>query len=309
MDRSNLELKVGIMSIVAIIVLVVGSIWGKDVRLSSSYHEITFVFDNSGGLRSGDPVHVNGVKVGRVQAVRLAPQSVLIDVIIDQQVDLREDMEAAVTMQDLMGTTMMEISPGSSARVLTPEDFAKPIPGHGVVSLGVLFQDFERMKTRVDTLVSNLNIAAVRLNSMLDPEIIIEPMKVTATNVRAASTKLNTLVDKNSSHIESAIANISETTSKLNQLIQTNGPDLEKSIGSMSAVIARLDSFSTELQAINKKLAEKDGTVAKLIHSNETYDNLQATITSVDSLTKDLKKNMGRYLQGTDVNLFNFLKF
>jgi phospholipid/cholesterol/gamma-HCH transport system substrate-binding protein len=72
MKRAN-EFAVGLVVIVALTVVVAGALWLSGVHLGRSEALYTGRFRTVGGLGVGDPVVLRGVRVGRVEAIRLAP--------------------------------------------------------------------------------------------------------------------------------------------------------------------------------------------------------------------------------------------
>ncbi len=66
------ELIVGATIVVALAVVVVGVLWLSDVRLGASSEAYQARFRTVGGLGVGNPVVFRGVRVGRVEAIRLA---------------------------------------------------------------------------------------------------------------------------------------------------------------------------------------------------------------------------------------------
>jgi phospholipid/cholesterol/gamma-HCH transport system substrate-binding protein len=72
MKRAN-EFAVGLVVIVALTVVVAGALWLSGVHLGRTEALYTGRFRTVGGLGVGDPVVLRGVRVGRVEAIRLAP--------------------------------------------------------------------------------------------------------------------------------------------------------------------------------------------------------------------------------------------
>ena len=71
MKREN-EFAVGVVVIVALAVVVAGALWLSGAHLGRTEAVYTARFRTVGGLGVGDPVVLRGVRVGRVEAIRLA---------------------------------------------------------------------------------------------------------------------------------------------------------------------------------------------------------------------------------------------
>jgi phospholipid/cholesterol/gamma-HCH transport system substrate-binding protein len=72
MKREN-EFTVGLVVIAALAVVVVGALWLSGAHLGKAEAVYTARFRTVGGLGVGNPVVLRGVRVGRVEAIRLAP--------------------------------------------------------------------------------------------------------------------------------------------------------------------------------------------------------------------------------------------
>ncbi|MFH1861374.1 MAG: hypothetical protein ABH878_01060, partial [bacterium] len=67
MKKPLSEAKVGITVLLALAILVVSILWGKQVRLTTGAVEFNVLFDDIVGLEKGAVVLVNGMKKGRVK--------------------------------------------------------------------------------------------------------------------------------------------------------------------------------------------------------------------------------------------------
>ena len=71
MKREN-EFAVGVVVIAAFAVVVTGALWLSGAHLGRTEAVYPARFRTVGGLGVGDPVVLRGVRVGRVEAIRLA---------------------------------------------------------------------------------------------------------------------------------------------------------------------------------------------------------------------------------------------
>ncbi|MGH7590040.1 MAG: MlaD family protein, partial [Gemmatimonadales bacterium] len=71
MKRTN-EFLVGLVVIVAVVAVVAGALWLSETHLGRVQELQAARFRTVGGLKVGDPVTLRGVRVGRVEQIRLA---------------------------------------------------------------------------------------------------------------------------------------------------------------------------------------------------------------------------------------------
>ena len=85
-------------------------------QIGDSHHYVLKAdFDNIGDLKVRAPVSVSGVKVGRVSAIQLNPQTYRAEVILqinDGFKDLPVDTSASILTQGLLGSNYISLSPG-----------------------------------------------------------------------------------------------------------------------------------------------------------------------------------------------------
>ncbi len=129
MSQRSMEMKVGGL-IVATLVLLVGFI----VLLGGLSLQPTFriyvEFEDPGGLQSGAPIRISGVRVGRVTAIEfrggetnaqgkpVAPIRVVADVEAIHKKAIHEDASFFVTAQGVLGEMHLAIEPGSHEKPL-----------------------------------------------------------------------------------------------------------------------------------------------------------------------------------------------
>jgi phospholipid/cholesterol/gamma-HCH transport system substrate-binding protein len=91
---------------------------GKLEVLGSSGYTISADFPSVAGLKNGDPVEIAGVRIGRVEAIRLADDRARLDLRIQDGVKLQDDVIASVRSRGLIGDKFVLLTPGASDKVI-----------------------------------------------------------------------------------------------------------------------------------------------------------------------------------------------
>jgi len=309
MDTRGLELKVGITVIAGIIILVLGSLWGKEVRFGGRYHKVKCIFENSAGLRAGEPVTIAGVKKGRVDKVQLQGGRVIVVALIDKDVALFSDASSQIAMYDLMGGQKLEISPGHSGIPLDLETTTPTIKGERAVSIDLLIAEIQHTKNRVDSMLVSAQHSVQALNALLEDKAFRQPLQRSIGHLASASETLDAMLQQNRAAFEISIGNLKQTSEQVAGLMQRHGPALDSALAKLPPILTRLDSLSQSLDHMRRQIDHGEGTFSKLVYSDELYDVVQHAALQLDSLSVDLKKNLGRYLQGSDIKLINLIDF
>jgi phospholipid/cholesterol/gamma-HCH transport system substrate-binding protein len=122
MNRSTLDLWVGIFVTIGIaailfLALKVGNL--TSVNSAPGYH-LNAAFDNIGGLKLRAPVKAAGVVVGRVEQIRLDPQTyqAVVSMKIDRGYQFTKDTIASILTSGLLGEVYIGLDSGGDAQML-----------------------------------------------------------------------------------------------------------------------------------------------------------------------------------------------
>lgn len=128
MNQTRLmELVVGLficLGLAAMFLLTLQVSTQNDLRRDASY-EITARFDNVGSLRVRAPITLAGVRIGRVTAVDVNPETFQAEVklAIDQRYDkLPSDSSAAIQTAGILGEQYIALQPGGAMENLKGGD-------------------------------------------------------------------------------------------------------------------------------------------------------------------------------------------
>src|SRR5262245_52035333 len=286
-------IQVGITGLLALILLVGGTVWIKEYRLGQRKTRLTARFEEVGNLSTGDPVQVRGVRKGVVTAIHLEDQQVRVEFEVDRGVTLHPDASIRIANIGFMGEKFLALDPGSSpgrfdTRYLIPGRFQSGVP-EVIAGAGDLITEATELSSR--------------LNEMLDA---MDPatMERTSKNLERMSSRLSQTFDQNSGDLRQAIVDFKSAARHLNQLAASNSEQVSSSIrdfGTASQKLATLsDKLTVTAEALQRVVTRLDtgqGALGKAIADSTLYDDLRETLRNTNDLVKDIKKNPKRYLK------------
>jgi phospholipid/cholesterol/gamma-HCH transport system substrate-binding protein len=123
MTRSMIETLLGALVLVVAGYFLFFSYTTADVGGSGADgYNIYADFAGVGGLKAGDPVQISGVKVGKVSAVELAPETYLarVHIALNSKVQLPADTAALISSESLLGGRYLSLEPGADEEMLKP---------------------------------------------------------------------------------------------------------------------------------------------------------------------------------------------
>jgi phospholipid/cholesterol/gamma-HCH transport system substrate-binding protein len=290
-EKVDTRVKVGIITVVALIVLVAGYGWLHDWFMSGKYTQLKVQFDNANNVDVGDGVTIYGVKKGRVESISLTREGALLSLLVDLEFPLSSDTQFYLRESSVMGSRQVEIIPGTGETLLDTKAVAVGHSSTGITSL----------IPKIDNLMSKLDVI---LTSISAEDGIVSELSVAVKSTKSTLSKVDLLVEDNKQPIKEMVANLGQLADALNGVLSENKEIIDKSIKStlhsieeVSVFLVKAQAALDELKPTIEKLNREDGTVQQLISDRELYDKLLETTTRIDSLLIDIKKNPRRYFQ------------
>lgn len=300
------EIKIGGFLIVVLLLFVLGLNFLKGNSMFSKDIEFHTFYDNVQGLQVSADVQISGVSIGKVKEIELQDdKTIKVVFTITKGVRLPDGSVAKLTSNDLLtGSKIISIE-------FDTDDGTSAKPGYmvGVESEGILDDLSNSVSPLVATVQSTLASLDTVLNSVND--LINENtinhvnqsfahLEHTMAELQQFSVVLNEQsqnLSKSMTHIESVTGNLADNNSSIattlqnlegfsNQLTET---DLKKTLNS-------LESASVELDGLMQKVNSNQGTLGKLIHDDEVYNNLNEALHSIEGMIQEIKSKPGKYL-------------
>src|SRR5258708_3485342 len=272
---SSVEVKVGALILVSLAILSAFILVMGGFSMQKTY--VVFVdFDNPGGLQTGAPVRIAGVKVGSVESLeymgKVDPgtgRRVLVraKVGIERRVkdSVHSDADFYVTAQGVLGEQFLAVDPGS------PD---KPPLAEGAVVKGIDPPRLDLFLAKAYELLDT-TVSGIKANRDTLGEIV--------TNTAGLLKGLNVIVSGNRERIERIIANVEETTVETKQLVhdaRTNYVDSPK----LLETVDNIDKLTSQI---------KNDSGPMLHDAKEALANLdRISSTVVDPAQQDRIKKM-----------------
>lgn len=286
------ELTIGGLVIVALAVLFLGIDFLKGVNVfkASNYYYVEYT--NVEGLAISAPVTLNGFKVGQVREINYEfdnPGHVMVEVSLEKKLRLPQGTKAVLTT-DLLGTASIVLKPGEGTGWQEVGDRLEGVADKGLMAnVGGMMPTVEAIFPKIDTLLTNLNAITgdpALTASVKRLDAITGNLEVTTKRLSALMAQLQPVtrnVNSVTSNLDSITGDVAVLTAQLREL----------PVDSLSADLA---ATIANLQALSEELKNPDGSLGMLMKDPALYNNLNNTVSSLDSLFVDIKKNPKRYI-------------
>jgi len=200
----------------------------------------------------------------------------------------------------MVGEKFIDIRPGTSPNFLKDGD---SLQGKSVSDFSDLTGSAEGLMLQAEELLGNIKIA---FENIFDARGQAD-LKETIAHLRGLSTTLN----NNSNHIAKALANIDSLSTSLNEILTARRGEVESSIKNFSEASNRLEGLTnkmdksmTSVQSLLAKIENEEGSVGKVIASDDLYNDLRHLTAELDTLVQDLKKRPQKYLNLGFIKVF-----
>ena len=302
MKISN-ETKVGILTITALTILILGFNFLKGKNLFSKSKSIYAVFKDMGSLEKSNEVKINGLPIGSVsdkKEIDKNVSAVIVTINLTRDINI-PDNSVAYIKSGLVGASYIVIDKGDSKTYLKLGDTLQTREEGGLLDQvsSQLNPTLLKVRTVLDTLTQTLT----GVNGLLNSDAKIN-LQQTFSNLNRASSALNGLLDNQSGPLAKTLNNaqsiteeFKKNTGNINATISNAKVASEKLAAlELKPTIDSLNAMISQLKGAVAKISSKDGTLGALINDKALYNKLNDMILSFEILADDLRTNPKRYV-------------
>ena len=306
------EFLIGIVTLVGISVLIVGSFFLKGQEIWKSRFVYYSVFSNSEGLSTGRPVNLNGLQVGIITNINFQKNN-LNNIVVefeltDPNVFKLKKGSLVLLNSDLLSGSYLDISWGDSLDYYNSRD---TIPSS--VSLALEDQINERLiplEKKTNELISTADSAIKTIEAIFSRNTdnldeSFDGIKNSIKNLEKVSLQIRSLIRSEKDNITQIVSNIETVTSNLKESneainkILSNTAQLSDSLVA-SDIKGTINNAKQSLEEVNMILYDiknGDGTLTRLINDSTVYLSVTQMIDEATRLVENIKTEPKRYVQ------------
>jgi phospholipid/cholesterol/gamma-HCH transport system substrate-binding protein len=298
MARKASKFMIGLFVTVGVSIGLIAVIWiGAFKYFEKGATYVTFFNESVQGLQVDSAVKYRGVEVGRVEKIRVAPDSKLIEVVM--KIDLRGELEREYVAQlkaaGITGIVFIELNrkePGEP-NLSPPITFASEYP-----MVASKPSDMSQIVSSVQVILEDLK--------KIDTAGISSQIKSTLTVVEATVGNLNRVIGTVENalakgKLEDLLMEVKNSLGKIQHLVsnaedELQGLNLAKTGAHLETTTARIEKIVSSGE-IEKILAEAHETVAKLNQVIEGLDRRSVAVTNDIKVTSENLKRASESLE------------
>ncbi len=298
MDSRNRNGIVGVFVLLTLVVLLFSVYFLKETIPGHKMDAYYGMFDQVSTLQVGDPVKVNGVRLGKVTSVDLEGNSVKVGFQVRHGLKLSKDSELRIQNIGLMGERQLGIHLGTASEILKPGDGLQGSLDAGIAeAMGVAGRVF----VEADSLVKTLR-------QVIDSTLGRPEFASRVNNLLASTEDLTRRISSLEADIEPQIRDGAKTLQGLSHemdgFVRAQEPKVDEMTRNgveasqhAKELAARGERVAQGLEEVLAKMNSKNGTLGALLSDTTLHHDLRSTLKNADSLFRSINK------KGLNVNL------
>jgi len=327
------EIVVGFTMVLALAIVVAGALWMSEAHLGALGAPHVARFQTVGGLGVGNPVVLRGVRVGRVQEIRLAEGN-WVEAVLQMSPDVVLPPSPAIIAQSASlfgewqaGIVSME-DPIDDPNVRRELNVAAAAAENGTWP-GATLPDIGQLTAQAGRIASDIASFSNRIETAFDQEVVlnlqrsIRDFSATADQINSFASQQTAIlgdvagdVAATSGAVSTAAQALERTMARIDSATAGGGfdsvmtnitsitGDLRMTADGFRGIVALLQEREPSIERIvtgadsmMTKIGTGTGTIGRLVGDSTLYVEASAAIAEFRSLLADIKQNPRKYFK------------
>ena len=290
---------VGIFVFLGIAILVAGvlTLGGQQKKFVKSI-QLKAVFDDIGGLQTGNNIWFSGVKIGTVRKINFYGDSqVEIEMNVEQEVVefIRKDSKATISSDGLIGNKIIMIYGGTTLAPPVEDgdrlEAVMPLDTDQMMeTLQVNNENLVEITGNLKNLTSKLAAGDGMVGAALTDSLLAENFRAIVKNLDQAAINSNRMI----AELQSFSSKLNEEGNLFNELVTdtTMANELKQTMESFKQTAANSEEMTRKLSTITDKFNDPNNSMGMLLNDPEFAETLKSTLENTDSATYNLNRGM-----------------
>jgi len=284
------EISIALVAIVAIVIVYLGMMFLKNVRLKSSNHLYYITMSDVNGLSPQSDVLANGVGIGLVKSLDFNPSTQMVTIAVDLNANIKLPKGTTATLsKDMLGAPKVKVILGKQDQGFLAE--GDTIPGSPMADL---MASVTSVMPSVNALMLKLDTILTTINTLTsDPALVnsLHNMEYLSNDLKHTTNRLNAILGKDvpllMTKVNAVGSNLEQTTAKLTEV----------DFSEVNTLLQNANATVGELQSFTNQLNNPNSTMGKLMGDPTVFNHLDTVLVSANRLLEDLKANPKRYVR------------
>jgi phospholipid/cholesterol/gamma-HCH transport system substrate-binding protein len=285
------KIAVGLFIISGFVLLTIAIfVIGSKENFFTQTFQLRSYFETVSGLKSGSSVRLNGISIGKVDAVEIeGTDKVLVTMTLERSVQkfIKKDSKATVSSEGLVGNKVIELTPG----------------GQQAPSV----QDNEIIVSVRPVEVQDI-IAGLKESSDNAADTTKDLSEITS-KVNSGEGTLGQLVNNDHLYrtIDSSMESFVGISGNVNGILYKIAAVVDNMSGDISHLTATIRKITDDISQVTFKMNSSEGIIGTLITDTVFANNLKGLMQNANATTKNLENGSFSFAQNMEALKHNFL--
>lgn len=304
MKRELIELKVGIVSFLALICGVALLLIVEDTNLLQKSYSINVGFTDAAMLLEGSNVNMSGVKIGRVNGlyINLKPSQeykVIANLEINTEFDIPLNSTFTIGSSGLFGTNYVKIDPPAQI----PTDQIQFISRNSEkVFLGTQPESFQDLVVQGKSALEKVESILGHVESVVGDAPTKTSLKNIVKNLEASTSQVDLFLTDLRKEFQSISVDVLSITSNLNEILVANRSSVRQSIDNLKHLSQnmreitnhnkhKIDSILSRIDEITISVEDNGGLKKSLRKIRGNFEKLGENMEAVSQKAREIIEN------------------
>jgi phospholipid/cholesterol/gamma-HCH transport system substrate-binding protein len=310
------QLKVGTIVLVSFAILLFGVYkLGQSANLFATRYQLVTFLPSANGLRAGGSVTIAGQLAGTVKTIEFLPvdgdttRNLRVVFEVDERLreQIRGDSRARLRTLGLLGDKVFDISPGTVRFPVLAANDTVPIGestdyDQVIAQASSAVEDVVQLSQDLRTITGGIvkgegTVGQLVTNRALYDELTgtLERTNQLIGRMQNPNGTVGRLIDDPTLYrnLSGAIASVDSLVRAVNSSQGTVGKLLRD-----DSLYTRMVSVAAGADSLVKLTTSGNGLASKLLNDQEVYDKLNKTLTDLNEILADVRRNPGKYTKG-----------
>ena len=285
------EAQVGLFVLLGLVSFIVVLFWMTDPATFRGRYMLVTEVGHAGGVRSGDPIQMQGVNIGRVHGFEMmSNDQVVITMEIEGRWQIPTGSHTVMGEAGLFGGRALEVVRGPGPGFYADND---TLQGEGAAGGGFL-ANVDQLSARAESVLGSID-------EMLNPETV-GSVQGTARELEALLQELSAVTKEQRGALANLTASLTNAAEGL-EAASAAGPDVasamaraDSAMATLAATSETLDAAASSLSVVLGRMERGEGTLGRLSTDESLFVSLNTAATTLNALLADLQANPSKYI-------------
>jgi len=298
MEKSRLELKVGLFVLIGLALLAVLIIqFSKGTSIFRGTYDLRLHANNVGGLKPRAGVLLAGVQVGNVSDINLAGdgKSVTILLKIYKEYKIYRDARFVIEQAGFLGDQFVSVIPTANTDRLLVNgdevDCQEPFNLQEVArSASGFLQRIDETAKKLDASISDLQRVVLNGQTLTNFSVAVVNMRAVSEQAFGTVSNINGIIATNGSQINLAVSNVLVFSQQLNHLADSANGVLAANSTEISNAVQNVESSTEVLKKVMNDLQSGKGLAGTLLQNEQLATNVQTIANNLAIASSNLNR-------------------